>query len=87
MTVLVTGGSGQLGRALRQVLPSATFAGSELDITDRTALAAHDWSGTTAIVNAAAWTAVDAAEQQDRLTEAVAMTLDAVRERTDASAR
>ncbi len=68
MTVLVTGGSGQLGRALRAELPGAVFGElPELDITDRAALAARDWRGTTAIVNAAAWTAVDAAEQAGTL--------------------
>ena len=68
MTVLVTGGSGQLGRALRPLLPDATYTDvPDLDITDRAALAAWDWSGTTAIVNAAAWTAVDAAEQEGKL--------------------
>ena len=68
MTALVTGASGQLGRALRPLLPAATFTDvDELDITDRAALAAFDWSGTTAIVNAAAWTAVDAAEDPDRV--------------------
>lgn len=67
MTALVTGASGQLGRALRPLLPLAAFHDVELDITDRAALAAHDWTGITAIVNAAAWTAVDAAEQADRL--------------------
>lgn len=67
MTALVTGANGQLGRALRPLLPDARFTDLELDITDRAALDAHDWTGTTAIVNAAAWTAVDAAEQPDRL--------------------
>ena len=62
MSVLVTGAGGQLGRALRPLLPGGVFRGRELDITDRAALAAHDWTGTTAVVNAAAWTAVDAAE-------------------------
>ena len=63
MTVLVTGGAGQLGRALRAELPDAEFGElPEVDITDRAALAARDWSRTTAIVNTAAWTAVDAAE-------------------------
>jgi dTDP-4-dehydrorhamnose reductase len=68
MTVLVTGASGQLGRALAPLLPGAVltdvadgFVG--LDITSRAELAAFDWSGVTAIVNAAAWTAVDAAEE------------------------
>lgn len=65
MTVLVLGGDGQLGRALRPLLPDGVFVDRELDITDRAALAAHDWTGTTAIANAAAWTAVDAAEQPD----------------------
>ncbi len=43
------------------------FVGRELDITDRSALDAHDWSGTTAVVNAAAWTAVDAAESPENV--------------------
>ena len=67
MTVLVTGAHGQLGRALRPLLPDAAFFDRELDITDRAALERHDWTGTTAIVNAAAWTAVDAAEQPETL--------------------
>ena len=65
---LVTGANGQLGRALRPLLPAGRFADvAELDITDRDALAAHDWDGVDAIVNAAAWTAVDAAEAPDRI--------------------
>lgn len=68
MTALVTGGSGQLGRALQGVLTDAVFTDvGDLDITNRAALAAWDWSGTSAIINAAAWTAVDAAEQPDKL--------------------
>jgi dTDP-4-dehydrorhamnose reductase len=60
---LVTGASGQLGRALRSRLPDGQFHDSKgLDITDRDALARADWSGVTAIINAAAWTGVDAAE-------------------------
>lgn len=63
MSVLVTGASGQLGRALRPLLPQGRFAGAdELDVTDRSALDALDWGGVTAVVNAAAWTSVDAAE-------------------------
>jgi dTDP-4-dehydrorhamnose reductase len=60
---LVTGGDGQLGRALRPLLPQGRFVDvAELDITDRAALAAFDWDGVDAVVNAAAWTAVDRAE-------------------------
>jgi len=63
VSVLVTGASGQLGRALRPLLPHGRFAGAdELDVTDRSALDALDWGGVTAVVNAAAWTSVDAAE-------------------------
>jgi dTDP-4-dehydrorhamnose reductase len=68
---LVTGASGQLGRALRPLLPKARFCDSaELDITDRKALDDLDWTGVTAIVNAAAWTAVDAAEDPASLPRA-----------------
>ena len=64
---LVTGGDGQLGRALRPLLPGGRFVDVDvLDITDRSALDAFDWTGITAIVNAAAWTAVDAAEDPAR---------------------
>jgi dTDP-4-dehydrorhamnose reductase len=63
---LITGSAGQLGRALGARLPEARLAGSaDLDITDRDVLAAFDWTGITAIINAAAWTAVDKAEEPD----------------------
>lgn len=63
MTILVTGAGGQLGRALAAQVPDArAVTSAELDITSREALAAFGWTGITAIVNAAAWTAVDQAE-------------------------
>lgn len=66
MSVLVTGAGGQLGKALAARLPGARLVTSdELDITSREALAGFDWAGITAIINAAAWTAVDKAEQDD----------------------
>ena len=65
MTALVTGGNGQLGRALRARLPDARSTDlGQLDITDAAAVEAFDWTGTTVILNAAAWTAVDAAEDE-----------------------
>jgi dTDP-4-dehydrorhamnose reductase len=68
VTILVTGAGGQLGRALRPLLPDAVFAASaDLDITDRAAVGGFDWTGVTGIVNAAAWTAVDAAESTEHL--------------------
>lgn len=64
---LVTGANGQLGRALRPLLPEARFMDVDaLDITDRQALSHFDWSDITAIVNAAAWTAVDDAEEPEK---------------------
>ena len=69
MRVLVTGGGGQLGRALKAEAPEGievhTLSRSELDITDSAAVARAleavrpDW-----VVNAAAYTAVDRAESE-----------------------
>ena len=65
MTILVTGGNGQLGRALKQLTPDARFTDlADLDITDAGAVEGFDWTGITSILNAAAWTAVDAAEDE-----------------------
>lgn len=68
--VLVTGANGQLGRALVEQLPAAGFGTvgvghGELDIADRAAVEAFDWSSIDAIVNTAAWTDVDGAETAD----------------------
>ena len=67
MKVLVTGAHGQVGRAVVALAPAAAsvigLSRAELDFTDRAAVAAQlrrspvDW-----IVNGAAYTAVDAAE-------------------------
>ena len=72
---VVIGGDGQLGRALRRLIPDATFlTRTELDVSDASALrslgehgaggvaGALDLSGASAIVNAAAYTNVDGAE-------------------------
>ena len=68
MTLLVVGSGGQLGRALQQLRPQARFVDvPDVDLTSRTSVAALDWDGVSAVVNAAAWTAVDAAEELDRL--------------------
>lgn len=57
---VVLGAGGQLGRALRELLPEAeSLTRSELELTD---LEAFDWTGVGTIINAAAYTAVDAAE-------------------------
>ncbi|MDO5668524.1 MAG: dTDP-4-dehydrorhamnose reductase [Corynebacterium sp.] len=60
--VLVTGASGQVGRALRKVLIDAEFlTHEEFDITDPPA---RNWRQYSAIINCAAYTAVDQAEQE-----------------------
>ena len=71
---VVIGGDGQLGRALRRLIPDATFlTRADLDVSDASALqslgdgsagAAEelDLSGASAIINAAAYTNVDGAE-------------------------
>jgi dTDP-4-dehydrorhamnose reductase len=61
--ILITGADGQLGMALRSQYAEARFASKEeLDITDPSALEAHDWKGVDTIINAAAYTKVDEAE-------------------------
>lgn len=60
---LVLGGDGQLGRALRDVLPDADVrARSGFDLDDPASFDAVPWRQYDAVVNAAAFTGVDAAE-------------------------
>lgn len=63
---LVIGAKGQLGRALTALWPDALGVDlEELDITDPAAVEAYDFSPHDVVVNAAAMTAVDAAETPD----------------------
>lgn len=67
---LVVGSEGQLGRALRRLLnDEAVYTDrSELDITDSTAVKAFIGSGKyDAVINCAAYTAVDKAENEPEL--------------------
>ncbi len=65
MRTLLLGASGQVGRALATRLPGAAAPGrAEVDLAD-VEKADIDWSAIDTIVNAAAWTAVDAAETAD----------------------
>ncbi|MDE6206513.1 MAG: dTDP-4-dehydrorhamnose reductase [Muribaculaceae bacterium] len=83
MKLLITGSNGQLGREMREVLERrvpgiSTYVGhEELDLTDRTAvetfLAAGDF---THIINCAAYTAVDKAEEEKM--QCAAVNVDAV---------
>lgn len=61
--ILIIGANGQLGTALQKKYPGARAVDSgELDITDRKAVEAYDWSDIEVIINAAAYTNVDGAE-------------------------
>jgi dTDP-4-dehydrorhamnose 3,5-epimerase len=66
---LITGADGQVGRALAALHPHATLATSaDLDVTDADALAKWPWRDYGVILNAAAYTAVDRAEDEGRAT-------------------
>ena len=80
--ILVTGADGQLGRALRRRLgehPHIEYATrGALDLTSADLGAARRWRDYGAIVNAAAYTAVDAAESPDGRAAAWAVNATAV---------
>ena len=60
---VVLGAGGQLGRALTDALPEATaLTRSDLDLADPAAVSGFDFGPYDVMVNAAAYTAVDAAE-------------------------
>ncbi|MFA6300630.1 MAG: bifunctional dTDP-4-dehydrorhamnose 3,5-epimerase family protein/NAD(P)-dependent oxidoreductase [Nocardioides sp.] len=60
---LIIGALGQLGRALQPAFPGADLVDlTELDLTDADAVAAWPWPDYGLVLNAAAYTAVDAAE-------------------------
>lgn len=61
---LVLGKDGQVGRALTAALPTADALGrAELDVTDAKALGEVPWRSYDVVINATAFTAVDAAEK------------------------
>lgn len=79
MTTVIVGAGGQLGRALQAQFPSAVALDrSELDVTDQAAVRAYDWADVDVVLNAAAWTAVDAAEDPANLDAVRAANVDAV---------
>lgn len=65
--VLITGANGQLGKALGVLYPDADMVGrEELDITSDDIFTARRWKDYGTIINAAAYTNVDAAETEGR---------------------
>ena len=60
---LVLGANGQLGLALRKVMPEADFVTrKEFDVTDEAAFKNFPWEQYSTVINASAYTSVDAAE-------------------------
>jgi dTDP-4-dehydrorhamnose 3,5-epimerase len=80
--VLVVGANGQLGKALRRQYdgdPSVEFAGrDEFDLGSEDAFAGRNWKNYSTIINAAAYTAVDAAESAEGRAAAWAVNVTAV---------
>ena len=77
---VVVGARGQVGRALARRFPDAELLDrTELDASDPDAVRAHDWSDVGLLVNAAAYTQVDAAEDPANLGAVRAANVDAVR--------
>jgi dTDP-4-dehydrorhamnose 3,5-epimerase len=79
VTVVLLGAGGQLGRALRQEFSEAVALDrAALDIADADAVRRYDWTGVDVVVNAAAYTRVDAAEDPANLAAVRAANVDAV---------
>lgn len=79
-SIIIVGAKGQLGTALQKLYPEAIAVDSDkLDITSPEQVQAFDWEGVTVILNAAAYTAVDAAETPEGRRIAWAVNATAVR--------
>jgi dTDP-4-dehydrorhamnose 3,5-epimerase len=79
VTTVIVGANGQLGRALQREFPDAVALDrSKLDVTDAGAVRDYRWADVDVVLNAAAWTAVDAAEDPSNLDAVRAANVDAV---------
>ncbi|MGY1752125.1 SDR family oxidoreductase [Blastococcus sp. SYSU D01042] len=88
MNAVILGAKGQLGRALHARYPQAVALDlDELDIADAEAVRAYDWSGADVVLNAAAWTAVDAAEDPANQAAVRAANVDAVAHLAEAAGK
>ncbi|MGY1745210.1 SDR family oxidoreductase [Blastococcus sp. SYSU D00695] len=85
---VVVGAGGQVGRALARRFPDAELLDhAALDAADPAAVGARDWSGVGLVVNAAAHTKVDAAQDPANLAAVRAANVDAVRNLAEVAGR
>lgn len=78
--IVITGANGQVGRALQKVYPQALALDREqLDITNQKAINEFNWDNVKVIINAAAWTDVDGAENPSNYDLVKAVNVDATR--------
>ena len=78
--IVITGANGQVGRALQKIYPQALALDREqLDITDQKAINEFNWDNVKVIINAAAWTDVDGAENPSNYNLVKAVNVDASR--------
>lgn len=78
--IVITGANGQVGRALQKVYPQALALDREqLDITNQKAINEFNWDNIKIIINAAAWTDVDGAENPSNYNLVKAVNVDASR--------
>ena len=78
--IVIIGAKGQVGRALQKVYPQALALDREqLDITNQKAINEFNWDNVKVIINAAAWTDVDGAENLSNYDLVKAVNVDATR--------
>lgn len=78
--IVITGANGQVGRALQKIYPQALALDREqLDITNQKAINEFNWDNVKVIINAAAWTDVDGAENPSNYGLVKAVNVDATR--------
>ena len=78
--IVIIGANGQVGRALQKVYPQALALDREqLDITNQKAINEFNWDNVKVIINAAAWTDVDGAENPSNYNLVKAVNVDASR--------
>ena len=88
LRTLVVGGNGQVGRALAALMPGADVVGRDrLDLASQESVGAFEWRPYDVIVNAAAFTAVDAAETAEGRRAAWATNVEGVRRLVEAARR